>query len=148
MRVKVLSRTRKNGLQMSREDRKRKVRRKKRYHGKENGGGQKDKTSSGDKVQEEHEWKRETGEGNKHHGAYGGSDANSEGSSGDEQEKSEYEKLREKYSPQEITLLRSLRHEKDYIYNLKQNYGKRKSPSPQRMPVDAPSHYLPPLNSA
>lgn len=79
-------------------------------------------------VQEEHEWKRETGEANKHHDAYAGSDANAEDSSSDEYEKSEYEKLREKYSPQEIALLRSLEHEKDYIYNLKQNDGKKKSP--------------------
>ncbi|KAF8855020.1 molybdopterin binding oxidoreductase [Acephala macrosclerotiorum] len=36
-------------------------------------------------------------------------------------EKSEYQKLREKCSPREIALRRSLQHGKDYIYNLKQN---------------------------
>lgn len=41
---------------------------------------------------------------------------------------SEYEKLRERYSPQEIALLRALQHEKDYITTLEQNDGKRKSP--------------------
>jgi nitrate reductase (NAD(P)H) len=81
----------------------------------------------GDDIQQEHEWKRENGEGNKHHDAYPGSDADAEDSSGDESKKSEYQILREKYSPQEIALLRSLQHEKDYIYNLKQNDGKRKS---------------------
>ena len=89
---------------------------------------QKSKKGSRGRVQEEHEWKREIGEDNKHHDAYGANDADSEGSSRDEHEKSNYEKLREKYSPQEIALLRSLQHEKDYIYNLKQNDGKRKSP--------------------
>jgi len=83
---------------------------------------------SDDHVQQEHEWKRENGEGNKHHDAYHGSDADAEDSSGDKNEKSEYQIMREKYTPQEIALLRSLQHEKDYMYNLKQNDGKGKSP--------------------
>ncbi|TKA49862.1 hypothetical protein B0A49_12768, partial [Cryomyces minteri] len=81
-----------------------------------------------DNVPQEHEWKRQQGE-TKHHDAYG---ASSEGSSkaGDapEQGKTEYEKLREKYSPQEIALLRSLQNEKAIIENLKQNDGRRSSP--------------------
>lgn len=85
-------------------------------------------------VKQEHEWKRENGD-SKHHDAYGGSDADAEESSGEEKEKSEYEKLREKYTPQEIALLRSLRHEKDYIYNLEQNDGKRKSPVSHSAPL-------------
>jgi nitrate reductase (NAD(P)H) len=102
---------------------------------KQSNGDASEKTDESDKggekeddVQQEHEWKRENGEGNKHHDAYPGSDADAEDSSSDENEKSEYHILREKYSPQEIALLRSLQHEKDYIYNLKQNDGKRKSP--------------------
>lgn len=82
-------------------------------------------------VQQEHEWKRANGESDKHHDAYAGSsgsDADVESSEEDEEGKSEYKKLREKYSPQEIALLRSLQHEKDYIYNLTQNDGKRNSP--------------------
>jgi len=91
-------------------------------------GEEKDADEQGE-VQQEHEWKRENGE-NKHHDAYGGagSDADSEPPSDEEGKKSEYEKLREKYAPQEIALLRSIQHEKDYIYNLKQNDGKMKSP--------------------
>ncbi|PVH74043.1 hypothetical protein DL98DRAFT_605724 [Cadophora sp. DSE1049] len=75
-----------------------------------------------DGVQQEHEWKRANGEDDKHHDAYGDG-------------KSEYQKLREKYSPQEIALLRSLQHEKDYICNLTQNDGKRKSPVKRSDPL-------------
>ncbi|CZR58825.1 uncharacterized protein PAC_08717 [Phialocephala subalpina] len=83
-----------------------------------------------DGVQQEDEWKQESGEV-KHHDAYGtGSNADNEESSGNENEKSEYEKIREKYLPQEIALLLSLQHEKDYISNLKRNNGKAKIPRP------------------
>lgn len=90
-----------------------------------------EKSQEKDSVQQEHEWKRENGESDKHHDAYAGSegsDADAEHSEKSEAGKSEYEKLREKYSPQEIALLRSLQHEKDYIYSLKQNDGNMKSP--------------------
>ncbi|RDL32678.1 Uncharacterized protein BP5553_09134 [Venustampulla echinocandica] len=81
-------------------------------------------------LKQEDDWRRSLGQ-NKHHGAYA---SNSEGDKvhqGDKDPKkgaSEREKLHGKYSAQEIALLRNLRHEKDYIYNLKQNNGKRKSP--------------------
>jgi len=78
-------------------------------------------------VKEEHEMKRENGD-NKYHDAYPGSDADAKDSSVDGHEKSEHEILREKYSSQETAMLRSIQHEKDYIYNLKQNDGKGKSP--------------------
>ncbi|MCJ1245312.1 hypothetical protein MMC30_002516 [Trapelia coarctata] len=82
---------------------------------------------------QEHEWRHEVGE-DKHHDAYpAGSEEGQRQNSGQEakgegKEKSEYEKFREKYSPQEIALLRSLQHEKGYVYNLEQNDGKGKSP--------------------
>jgi nitrate reductase (NAD(P)H) len=77
----------------------------------------------------EEQWKRENGEGDKHHDAYAAG-AQDSGYSGDESDKpkTEYEKLRERYSPQEIALLRALQHERDYVQNLEQNNGKRKSP--------------------
>jgi nitrate reductase (NAD(P)H) len=78
---------------------------------------------------DEEKWKRENGEGNKHHDAYAGG-AEDSGYSSDEsnKQKTEYEKLRERYTPQEIALLRALQHEKDYVQNLEQNDGKQKSP--------------------
>lgn len=78
---------------------------------------------------DEEKWKRANGDDKKHHDAYA-SGAEDSGYSSDESEKhkSEYEKLRERYSPQEIALLKSLQHEKDYIAHLEQNDGKRKSP--------------------
>jgi nitrate reductase (NAD(P)H) len=78
---------------------------------------------------DEEKWKREKGEGDKHHDAYAASAQDSGYSSDDsDKPKTEYEKLRDRYSPQEIALLRALQHEKDYIQNLQQSDGKRKSP--------------------
>ena len=82
--------------------------------------------------QPEHEWKKGEGE-NKHHDAYAGAKDEKEDShsqpNGDQKEhKTEYQKLREKYTPQEIALLRSLQHEKNYIKSLEQNDGKQTSP--------------------
>ncbi|KXT09669.1 hypothetical protein AC579_9975 [Pseudocercospora musae] len=76
--------------------------------------------------QEENDWKRKEGENSKHHDAYAGDDEKSE--SEKEEDKSEYEKLHERYTPQEIALLKSLKHEKEYRGKLQQNDGKRKSP--------------------
>ncbi|KAF2020451.1 hypothetical protein BU24DRAFT_382381 [Aaosphaeria arxii CBS 175.79] len=78
----------------------------------------------------EERWKRDNGEGKKHHDAYAGGAAEDSGYSSEESnnEQSEYEKLREKYSPQEIALLKALEHEKNYIQKLEQNDGKRQSP--------------------
>lgn len=79
--------------------------------------------------QNEAKWKRDQGEGQKHHDAYaGGSEDLSYSRDISEKHKTEYEQLRERYTPQEITLLRMLQHEKDYIASLDQDDGKRKSP--------------------
>ncbi|KAF2164012.1 hypothetical protein M409DRAFT_25783 [Zasmidium cellare ATCC 36951] len=83
-----------------------------------------DKPTPAETGQEENDWKRQQGE-SKHHDAYAADD---EGSNDDQGESSEYEKLLERYSPQEIALLRALQHEKDYRYKLQQNDGKRNSP--------------------
>lgn len=107
----------------------------KRKHEEENKQKSKQK---GDEVQQknvgsEHEWKRQGGQ-NKHHDAYPGSAAGDRegspnGEAGNEKhEETESDVLQEKYSPQEIALLRSLRHEKEYISKLKQNDGKHRSP--------------------
>lgn len=76
-------------------------------------------------THEESNWKREQGDDGKHNNAYA---ADGKQSDGDEKQKSEYEKLLERYSPQEIALLRALQHEKDYRKQLKNNDGKQKSP--------------------
>lgn len=82
---------------------------------------------------EEHDWKRSQGDDSKHNDAYASGGGDSDGKqqtngSDDKKPKSEYEKLRERYSPQEIALLRSLQNEKEYISKLKQNNGRRISP--------------------
>lgn len=85
---------------------------------------------------EESRWKRDQGDQSKRHGAYGASSSDdNEGyhsgeRSGDDEpkHKTAYEQLREKYSPEEITLLRMLQHERNYIADLGQNDGQGKSP--------------------
>jgi len=82
---------------------------------------------------EEHDWKRREGQNSKHHDAYAttGDDhdkSRKHDEKKDEEGKSEDDKLREKYSPQEIALLKTLKHEKEYISKLRQNDGKRVSP--------------------
>ncbi|KAK0932344.1 hypothetical protein LTR29_016095 [Friedmanniomyces endolithicus] len=74
---------------------------------------------------EESDWKRSEGENVKHNDAYA---ADHEQAGKGEKQDGEYEKLLERYSPQEIALLRTLQHEKDYRQQLKINDGKRKSP--------------------
>ncbi|OAG05794.1 uncharacterized protein CC84DRAFT_1244315 [Paraphaeosphaeria sporulosa] len=90
-----------------------------------------------DWVKNQEEWPANTksngneqGDSGKHHDAYAGN-AEDSGYYNDEagkKQKTKYEKLRERYSVQEIALLRNLQHKKDYIQNLEQNDGKRKSP--------------------
>lgn len=70
--------------------------------------------------QQEHEWKMQQGE-TKHHDAYSSEPSKDE-------PKTDYQKLLEKYTPQEIALLRAIQHEKDYISKLELNDGKQKSP--------------------
>ncbi|TIA44620.1 hypothetical protein D6C79_06206 [Aureobasidium pullulans] len=55
---------------------------------------------------------------------------------GDKKPESEYEKLREKYSVQEIALLRSLQQEKTIVESIKQNDGKMRSPWADLKPTD------------
>lgn len=74
---------------------------------------------------EEADWKRKEGDDNKHHDAYAAENA---GNASDEKQDNEYSALLERYSPQEIALLRSLQHERDYRRNLMHNDGKHKSP--------------------
>ncbi|KAH7080841.1 hypothetical protein FB567DRAFT_500929 [Paraphoma chrysanthemicola] len=83
---------------------------------------------------DEEKWKRENGDSEKHHDAYAeGSDDSGYSSEESKSSKTEHEKLRERYTPQEIALLRALQHEKDYIQKLEQNDGKRKSPQTRNL---------------
>lgn len=96
------------------------------------------KDQDGEQRDDETEWRRSTGNGGqKHHDAYGKSEGDSKTSNGVQQngneqgsqsQKTEYQKLRERYTPEEITLLRHLQHEKDQTTNFQQNDGKQDSP--------------------
>ncbi|KAH7066591.1 hypothetical protein BKA63DRAFT_495511 [Paraphoma chrysanthemicola] len=93
-----------------------------------------DSSQGGNACLDEEKWKKENGGSEKHHDAYAEITGDS-GYSSEESKiyKTEYEKLRERYTPQEIALLRALQHEKDYIRNLEQNDGKRKSPQTRNL---------------
>jgi nitrate reductase (NAD(P)H) len=84
-----------------------------------------DAQGEGDEGQEENDWRRKEDGAQKHH------DARAVGSGSPEKPTTEYQKLLERYTPQEIALLRTLQHEKDYRKSLKHNDGKRKSPQTQ-----------------
>ncbi|KAK9413357.1 hypothetical protein SUNI508_02556 [Seiridium unicorne] len=72
----------------------------------------------------EDNWRQNRGgeHSDKHNGAYGSGNGIKNG--GD----TEYKKLREKYTPQEISLLQALRHEKQHMQALEQNDGSIISP--------------------
>ncbi len=74
---------------------------------------QTDDQTQGNEPKEEDGWRRASGQ-NKHHDAYASGSDEGEGQRGrqkakrKQKEKSKYEMLREKYTPQEIALLRNL----------------------------------------
>ena len=124
--------------------------------GDQNGDQSKDDESSekGDDQQsqqsdEEEDWKRKTGKNDTHHDAYATGDEQDS-----EEQKMEYKKLRERYSPQEIALLRALQHEMEYRQTLQQNDGKGASPQTQnrsQISIDeqdqfSPDNWLPRSN--
>ncbi|KFX88645.1 hypothetical protein V490_07496 [Pseudogymnoascus sp. VKM F-3557] len=89
--------------------------------------------SQSDQVKQEDDWRREAGQ-NKHHDAYA-SDLNGDraqqgtkDAQAGQKDGSKYKKLQDKYSPQELALLHNLQQEKDYIFKLEQNDGKKRSP--------------------
>jgi nitrate reductase (NAD(P)H) len=81
-----------------------------------------DTQKESDEGQEENDWRRKGDGPQKHHDAY------AVNSDVPEKSATEYQKLLERYTPQEIALLKILQHEKDYRKSLKHNDGKRKSP--------------------
>lgn len=96
-----------------------------------NGNGE---SGDSERDDDEDKWRRDRGEGSKkHHAAYGkgqGDDStNGTMQSGtDAPKKTKYQRLRERYSPEEITLPRHLEHESKYMHALDQNDDKRSSP--------------------
>ena len=81
-----------------------------------------DTQKGSDESQEENDWRRKGDGAQKHHDAY------AVDSDTPEKPQSEYQKPLERYTPQEIALLKTLQHEKDYRKSLKQNDGKLESP--------------------
>lgn len=89
---------------------------------------QKEKQNDGDdeKPQKEHEWRRSRGENETHNEAHATDQQGPTG--GNQGESEEGEDLQNKYSPQELSLLRLLQWESNYMKTLKENDGKRRSP--------------------
>lgn len=79
-------------------------------------GNDQQKAVPRDQSQEEHDSNRKNGDKVTHHDAYGTSDS----SKGDD--------LADRYSPQELALLRALEHESTYRQSLLENDGHRASP--------------------
>ncbi|PGH34323.1 nitrate reductase (NADH) [[Emmonsia] crescens] len=84
-------------------------------------------------LKKEHEWRRERGQNTTQQNAYASKEPD------DKQEQNETtvlkepaaiksDDLKQQYSAQEITLLRALQHEKEYMHSLKRNDGKGQSP--------------------
>lgn len=105
---------------------------------------QNENSSKQQSSDEEHAWRKQSNgeDSTKHHDAYatdGGKEQLQDGqmsnANGQPKEESEYQKLRKKYSPQEIALLQSLQHERDYVKQIKQNDGKRKSSVADHSPL-------------
>ena len=100
------------------------VNQKRQQHGQERANDtsdQHDKQSGGtpqDQTQDEHDWRRKNGDKGTHHDAYGSG------------QPSKKDNLADKYTPQQLALLRALEHESTYRQNLRENDGHR--PSPQR----------------
>lgn len=84
-----------------------------------------DEQKEGEEDQEENDWRRKEDGNQKHHDAYA-VDSKQDGTP--DKPDSAYQKLLERYTPQEIALLRSLQHESSYRKTLKHNDGKQKSP--------------------
>jgi len=114
------------------------AKRKKEQEDKEKQNGDEENVKDRDTGKDEH---RREEAGSKHHPAYSrnpGSEAASEsdeqsddsdtGSASSSSSASKRETLADKYTPQEISLLRMLQHEKDYISKLEQNDGQHTSP--------------------
>lgn len=117
----------------------------------EEGGEEKDVKSSQETSDEDEEekWRRNGGSrSDRHHPAYGSRDDDKDSgygssqsgqTSGDPQDgksskpESEYRKLRERYSPQEIALLQNLKNERVYVQSLEQSDGKGRSPVANQM---------------
>lgn len=95
---------------------------------KEDGKADQSNKDQDEGVQQEHEWRSDSHK-HKHNDAYATGEENGQ----TDQKKSEDESLKEKYSPQALALLRALDHEKNYIYNLKENDGTGKSPQQDNM---------------
>lgn len=100
------------------------------WKGADNGKRHNDAYASASKDDKDSDKSSEDGKSDdsKHDSANDSKQMDSDSNSDKEKPKSEYEKLREKYTPQEIALLRAIQHEKDYISKLKQNDGNMKSP--------------------
>ncbi|KAK4889265.1 hypothetical protein LTR27_011942 [Elasticomyces elasticus] len=93
--------------------------------------GDKQTQNESEDAHEESDWKRSQGENIKHNTAYA---ASPEQSKSDDQQTSEYERLLERYTPQEIALLRNLQHEKDYRKQSTISIGEADQFSPDNCP--------------
>ncbi|KAF7713010.1 Uncharacterized protein PECH_007246 [Penicillium ucsense] len=97
-------------------------------------------TGQSQDPKKEHEWRRDRGENETHHDAHA---VNSDDTPGNKSPES----LEDKYSPQEIALLRLLQSESELMQTIKQNDGSVKSPvklaDAQDLSIDEADQFTP-----
>lgn len=86
----------------------------------------------------EHEWRRSRGENETHNKAHATDQQDTEDGNQEEGQKNEGQQpsLQDKYSPQELSLLRLLQHESGYMKTLQENDGNIDSPIIGGEPID------------
>lgn len=111
---------------------------------------EKEKQNEGEQQpQKEHEWRRSRGENETHNKAHATDQQDSEGGSQEEGQKDDdnQESLQDKYSPQELSLLRLLQSESEYMKTLKENDGKInslvKGGEPMDISIDEADQFTP-----
>ncbi|EAS29271.3 nitrate reductase [Coccidioides immitis RS] len=116
---------------------------------------QQEKRNEEERPKQEHEWRRERGQITTHHEAYSttGLPQEKEQEKGrldkqelEEERKPKWKRLQQKYSPQELAFLHSLKVENDYMHGLEVDSGTRVSPKadePLITTIDEADQYTP-----
>ncbi|EPS27518.1 hypothetical protein PDE_02461 [Penicillium oxalicum 114-2] len=95
----------------------------------------------------EHEWRRGRGENETHHDAHAVDSDDEQKNNENKDQNDKKERLEEKYSPQELALLRLLQSESELMQNIKQNDGSAKSPvkssEDQDLSIDEADQFTP-----
>jgi nitrate reductase (NAD(P)H) len=97
--------------------------------------------------QKEHEWRRGRGENETHHEAHATDSKDEKNQRDNNKKKDEQHSLQDRYSPQELSLLRLLQAESDLMRTIQENDGNAKSPiepaNEQDISIDEADQFTP-----